>query len=125
MHPHRRPELRAYLEASFAKLAKTGMCARGRHPAGRWRTDPDAAQRDARSAGQRQHDAFKTVVRAMLAPGIWGSIVGLPVVGGGTASCRIWKMLSGKRSGWWRGPVVGLRVHRWSPVAGVCCRCMT
>jgi hypothetical protein len=83
------PELRAYLEASFAKLAKPGMCS----PEDAIRQvdgepDPDAAQRDARSAGQRQHDALKTVVRAMLASGDLGQHRGLPVAVVATTSLQ-------------------------------------
>jgi hypothetical protein len=74
------PELRAYLEASFAKLAKPGMC----NPDGAilqvdGEPDPEAAQCDTRSTGQRQHDALKTVARAMLASGDLGQHRGLPV----------------------------------------------
>jgi hypothetical protein len=74
------PELRAYLEATFAKLAKPGMC----NPDDTIRQvdgepDPEAAQRDPRSGGQRQHDALKTVARAMLASGDLGQHRGIPV----------------------------------------------
>jgi hypothetical protein len=74
------PELRAYLEASFAKLAKPGMC----NPDGAilqvdGEPDPEAAQCDSRNAGQRQHDALKTVARAMFASGDLGQHRGLPV----------------------------------------------
>ena len=74
------PELRAYLEAVFAKWAKPGMC----NPDDDTPTvdgDPsdDAAKRDTRSTGQRQHDALKAMSRAMLASGQLGQHRGLPV----------------------------------------------
>jgi len=69
------------------------------------------------AAGQRQHDALKTVVRAMLASGIWGASW-TTGVGGATASLQDLEMLSGKRvrlvarTGCW------VSVHRWSPGGG-------
>ncbi|MFG1795533.1 HNH endonuclease signature motif containing protein [Nocardia sp. NPDC049149] len=74
------PELRAYLEAVFAKYAKPGAC----NPEDVVRhvddePDPDAAERDLRSGPQRQHDAVKAVFRAMLASGQLGHHRGLPV----------------------------------------------
>ncbi|MEV0294046.1 HNH endonuclease signature motif containing protein [Nocardia sp. NPDC050710] len=74
------PELRAYLEAIFAKLAKPGMC-NPDDTARRVDGEPEseAAERDTRTAGQRQHDALKVVSRAMLASGDLGRHRGLPV----------------------------------------------
>ena len=73
------PELRATLEAVLAKLAAPGMC------------NPDdetpcvdgppaqvAIDRDARSPGQRRHDALNAALRALLASGKLGQHNGLP-----------------------------------------------
>ncbi|KAA0024982.1 HNH endonuclease signature motif containing protein [Antrihabitans cavernicola] len=74
------PELRAYLEAVFAKYAKPGVC-NPEDPAPTVDDDPEpaVAQRDTRSTGQRQHDALKAMCRAMLASGQLGQHRGLPV----------------------------------------------
>lgn len=74
------PEVGAYLEAIFAKLAAPGMC----HPDDpapvvNGAPDRDAASKDGRSAGQRQHDALATICRDALASGRLGSHRGLPV----------------------------------------------
>ena len=66
------PELRAALDAIFAKLANPGHCL------------PQAAAEcraagDTRSAAQRTHDALKAVCRAMLSSGQLGQHNGLPV----------------------------------------------
>lgn len=74
------PELGAYLEAVFAKLAAPGMC----HPD---HAEPvidgippdDAAASDTRTAGQRRHDALTALCRTALASGKLGSHRGLPV----------------------------------------------
>jgi hypothetical protein len=73
------PELRATIEAVWAKLAAPGMC----NP-----TDPtpvvdgaaseDAARRDTRSNAQRQHDGLTAALRAVLASGELGQHNGLP-----------------------------------------------
>ncbi|BBZ14619.1 13E12 repeat family protein [Mycobacterium branderi] len=73
------PELRATLEAVWAKLAAPGMC----NPAD---TTPvvdgtppeEAAQRDTRSTAQRQHDGLLAGLRALLASGELGQHNGLP-----------------------------------------------
>ncbi|NMN99275.1 HNH endonuclease signature motif containing protein [Antrihabitans stalactiti] len=74
------PELRAYLEAVFAKWAKPGMC-NPDDDAPIVDGDPtdDVAKRDTRTTGQRQHDALKAMSRAMLASGDLGQHRGLPV----------------------------------------------
>ena len=74
------PEVAAYLEVIFAKLAAPGMC----NPDDAVPTvdgvpDPDAASRDARTPGQRRHDALATICRDALASGRLGSHRGLPV----------------------------------------------
>lgn len=75
------PELRAYLDAIFAKLAKPGMCNPNDITPAQVDGEPDdeTADRDTRSPGQRQHDALKAVARAMLASGQLGQHRGLPV----------------------------------------------
>ncbi|MQY25510.1 HNH endonuclease signature motif containing protein [Nocardia aurantia] len=74
------PELRAYLEAIFAKFAKPGLL-NPEDPAPLTDGDPDevVAQRDTRSAPQRQHDAIKAVLRDGIASGRLGQHRGLPV----------------------------------------------
>ncbi len=81
------PELRATLDAIFAKLAAPGYC------------NPEDAEQcvdgtpsqtqitaDTRTAAQRTHDALQTVCRAMLASGKLGQHNGLPVTVVATAS---------------------------------------
>lgn len=74
------PETMALWQAVKAKLASPGMC----HPNDEIPCldgEPTAEQRtsDTRTAGQRNHDAFKAVLRAILASGQLGSHKGLPV----------------------------------------------
>lgn len=64
------PELRAALDAIFAKLAAPGSC----NP-----DDESPCLDDSRSSGQRTHDALKTVCMAMLSSGQLGQHNGLPV----------------------------------------------
>ena len=61
------PELRAALDAIFAKLASPGA------------PSQDQTSGDTRSAAQRTHDAVKAVCRAMLSSGQLGQHNGLPV----------------------------------------------
>ena len=81
------PELRATLDAIFAKLAAPGYC------------NPEDAEQcvdgtpsqtqitaDTRTAAQRTHDALQTVCRAMLASGKLGQHNGLPVTVVATAT---------------------------------------
>lgn len=74
------PEVSAYLEAIFARLAGPGMC----HPEDPEPTvggvpDPDAVSRDTRSPGQRRHDALSAICRDAVASERLGSHRGLPV----------------------------------------------
>nr|WP_246044990.1 HNH endonuclease signature motif containing protein [Rhodococcus oryzae] len=85
---HLDPETRALLDPILAKWARPGMnnpddpespTGAAEHPG----VDRDqlaaAAGRDTRTAPQRNHDAFKEALRALLASGILGSHRGLPV----------------------------------------------
>jgi len=74
------PETRAYLEILFAKLARPGMCnSVDPIPTVDGEPDPVAAAGDTRTTGQRQHDAMKAALRALLASGELGQHRGLPV----------------------------------------------
>ena len=68
------PELRATLDALFAKLAAPGS-ANPDEPS----PSPDQIDGDTRSPAQRSHDALHTVCREMLASGTLGQHHGLPV----------------------------------------------
>ena len=73
------PEARATVEAVFAKLAAPGMCnPDDETPCVDGEPDEDTAQRDLRSEGQRNHDAFKAMGRSVLASGELGKLNGLP-----------------------------------------------
>lgn len=74
------PELRAMIDALFAKLAAPGMC----NPADQTPTvtsepSQDVADRDARSHPQRQHDALAALCRNTLGDPRLGQHRGLPV----------------------------------------------
>ena len=74
------PEAGAYLEILFAKLARPGMCnTTDPLPAVDGDPDPMAAATDTRTTGQRNHDALKAGLRALLASGDLGQHRGLPV----------------------------------------------
>lgn len=74
------PQLRAYLEAVFAKYAKPGACNPDDDtPCVDGEPGTDAQRRDTRSAGQRHHDALKVVLRDSIASGRLGQHRGLPV----------------------------------------------
>jgi hypothetical protein len=74
------PELRAYLEAIFAKLARPGVGNPDEEsPVVDREPDDDEVRRDTRSEGQRCHDALKAACRALLASGELGMHRGLPV----------------------------------------------
>lgn len=74
------PEARAYLEILLAKLARPGMCnAADPNPAVDGEPDPAAAATDTRTTAQRNHDAIKAGLRALLASGELGQHRGLPV----------------------------------------------
>ncbi|OCB31555.1 hypothetical protein A9X02_25175, partial [Mycobacterium malmoense] len=74
------PELRAAIEAMLAKLAAPGACnPEDETPVVDATPDADAVRRDARSAAQRNHDAFLAGLRGLLASGELGQHNGLPV----------------------------------------------
>lgn len=74
------PEAGAYLEILFAKLGRPGMCnATDPIPTVDGEPDPAAAATDTRTAGQRNLDALKAGLRALLASGKLGQHRGLPV----------------------------------------------
>ena len=73
------PELRATIEAVWAKLAAPGMCnPADEAPVIDGAPCEQAVQRDARSAAQRNHDALNAALRALLASGKLGQHNGLP-----------------------------------------------
>jgi Domain of unknown function (DUF222) len=73
------PQARATIEAAFAKLAAPGMCNPGdESPCVDGEPSADTAS-DARSTGQRNHDALLAMGRTLLASGAIGSHKGLPV----------------------------------------------
>lgn len=74
------PELRAGLEAVFAKLAAPGMCnPEDQSPTVAGDPDPEVATRDRRLVAQRQHDALGALVRRQLGDPALGKHNGLPV----------------------------------------------
>jgi hypothetical protein len=74
------PELAALLDAAFAKWAAPGMCnPDDDKPCVDGEPSQQARTGDVRTTGQRNHDALKAVLRAMLASGQLGSHKGLPV----------------------------------------------
>ncbi|WP_461479999.1 HNH endonuclease signature motif containing protein [Mycobacterium sp. HUMS_1102779] len=73
------PELRATLEALWAKLAAPGMCNNlDDNPCVDGTPSQDAIDRDTRGPAQRQHDGLLAALRAMLASGELGKHNGLP-----------------------------------------------
>ena len=73
------PELRAGLEAIWAKLAAPGMCNPDEQsPVIDAVAGEDAVRRDARSNAQRHHDGLTAALRAVLASGKLGQHNGLP-----------------------------------------------
>jgi Domain of unknown function (DUF222) len=73
------PEARATLDAVLAKLAAPGMCnPDDEAPCVDGEPTDAAVQGDARSPGQRNHDALKAMGRAVLASGELGRHNGLP-----------------------------------------------
>jgi hypothetical protein len=73
------PELRATFEAVLAKLAAPGMCnPNDETPCVDGPPTQDAMDKDARSAGQRNHDGLNAALRAVLASGKLGQHNGLP-----------------------------------------------
>lgn len=74
------PEAGAYLEILLAKLARPGMCnAEDLTPVVDGDPDVAAAASDTRTTKQRNHDAVKAAMRALLASGELGQHRGLPV----------------------------------------------
>lgn len=74
------PELRAALDAVFAKLAARGFCnPDDEDPCVDGSPSEAQITGDTRSAAQRTHDALKTVCRAILKSGKLGQHNGLPV----------------------------------------------
>jgi Domain of unknown function (DUF222) len=74
------PELRAGLDAVLAKWAAPGMCnPTAESPMVEGTPSPEVIGRDARSAAQRNHDAFNAIVRSTLMSGELGSHQGMPV----------------------------------------------
>ena len=94
------PELAAYFEAIFAKLAAPGMChPQDPQPVIEGVPDPEAAARDIRSPGQRRHDALAALCRDGLASGRLGSHRGLPVTVIATATVGDLQRYAGIDSG--------------------------
>jgi hypothetical protein len=74
------PELRAGIDAWMAKYAAPGMCnPADENPTVLGEPSDEVAARDLRSYAQRQHDAFKALVRATLGDPKLGQHNGLPV----------------------------------------------
>jgi hypothetical protein len=74
------PEARALVEAAFAAWAAPGKCnPDDETPCVDQEPTGEAALCDTRTVGQRNHDAIKAVLRAMLASGQLGHHSGLPV----------------------------------------------
>ncbi len=73
------PELRATIEAVWAKLASPGMCnSHDDTPCVDGSPSQQAVEGDTRSSAQRQHDALNAALRALLASGELGQHNGLP-----------------------------------------------
>jgi hypothetical protein len=73
------PEARATLEAVWAKLAAPGMCnPNDDTPTVEGPPSQEAVDKDARSPGQRQHDALNAALRALVMSGELGQHNGLP-----------------------------------------------
>lgn len=74
------PELRAALDAVFAKFAAPGMCnPDDQTPTVSGDADPEVAARDRRLPAQRQHDALVALLRRQLGDPQLGQHNGLPV----------------------------------------------
>ena len=74
------PELRAMIDAWLAKFAAPGMCSPDdQTPLTAGEASPEAAERDRRSHGQRQHDALSALLRSTLGDPKLGRHTGLPV----------------------------------------------
>ncbi len=74
------PQLRAGIDAVFAKWAAPGMCNPGdQAPTVAGGPSQEAVDADCRSTAQRNHDALEAMVRSTLMSGELGSHRGLPV----------------------------------------------
>ena len=74
------PELRAMLDAWFAKFAAPGMCnPEDAIPVTEGEASEEVAARDSRGYAQRQHDALAALVRGQLGDAKLGQHNGLPV----------------------------------------------
>ena len=74
------PEARAAVDVVLAKWAAPGMCnPDDEAPRVDGDPSPESVVGDCRTTGQRNHDPFKALARAMLASGQLGSHHGLPV----------------------------------------------
>lgn len=74
------PELRANLDAWFARFAAPGMCnPSDETPCVTGEPDKDASSHDSRTYAQRQHDALNALVRSQLGDPKLGVHHGLPV----------------------------------------------
>ena len=74
------PELRAGLDAVLSKWAAPGMCnPNDESPSVDAEPSAEAADHDARTPAQRNHDGLNAVCRSVLASGALGSHHGLPV----------------------------------------------
>jgi len=81
------PELRAVIDALLAKFAAPGMCdPADQSPLTDGEPSPEAADRDRRRHGQRQHDALLALLRSQLGNSDLGRHNGLPVTVIATAS---------------------------------------
>jgi hypothetical protein len=101
------PETRGLWDAVSATLAAPGMChPDDQNPCIDGEPSPDHVSGDLRSTGQRNHDALKAVLRAILASGQLGSHKGLPVTM--VISTTLQELESGKGQ---------------SPAAAAWCRC--
>ena len=104
------PEARATLDAVLAKLAAPGMCnPDDEAPCVDGEPTDAAVQGDARSPGQRNHDALKAMGRAVLASGELGRTTACRPPSSSPPRCRTCSPAPG-----WR-----------SPAAAACCRCAT
>lgn len=73
------PELRATIEAVWAKLAAPGMCnPEQKAPCVNGAPSKEQARRDTRSCPQRNHDALNAGLRSLLTSGNLGQHNGLP-----------------------------------------------
>lgn len=74
------PQLRAELDAWFAKFGAPGMCNPADHtPTVTGEPTPEDVERDTRSHAQRQHDALSALIRGQLGDPTLGKHNGLPV----------------------------------------------